>query len=122
MPAALAAWSAAPALPAWTQNASTKSVGPAAASTAQTQTAPPSAAEFFAHPAFVGAQLSPDGQKVYNTGSQQFVRLGDAMPGLRGRAMGRMQGVQIKTRDGRQMPAWLSLPPGEARRPLPLEV
>lgn len=65
---------------------------------------------------------SPGTTLLYNTGSRQFVRLGDAMPGLRGRAMGRMQGVQIKTRDGRQMPAWLSLPPGEARRPLPLVV
>jgi len=65
---------------------------------------------------------SPGTTLLHDTRSHAFVRLGDALPGLRGKPMSAMQLVRIKARDGREIPAWLNLPPGESRRALPLVV
>lgn len=54
------------------------------------------------------------------TGHQQL--LGEAYPGLGGVALGEMRAIEYEARDGRTIPAYLTLPPGRLEQPLALVV
>lgn len=64
----------------------------------------------------------PGSTYLYNRDTRKFSRLGDALPQLRGQAMAGMEFVRYPARDGLNVPAYLSLPPGEAKKNLPLVV
>jgi dipeptidyl aminopeptidase/acylaminoacyl peptidase len=64
----------------------------------------------------------PGSTYLYNRDTRKFSRLGDAMPQLRGQAMASMDFVRYPARDGLNIPAYLSLPPGEVKKNLPLVV
>lgn len=49
--------------------------------------------------------LNLDGLKIY--------RLGDAYPGLKNVPMGRLQATSFKSRDGAEIPVYVTLPPGD---------
>lgn len=53
---------------------------------------------------------------------RQFMRLGDSRPAIDARRMAQTDLVQIAARDGLNIPAWLTLPPGGAKKNLPLVV
>lgn len=65
---------------------------------------------------------APGSTYLYNRDTRKFSRLGDAMPQLRGQPMAGMDFVRYPARDGLSIPAYLSLPPGEAKKNLPLLV
>ena len=54
------------------------------------------------------------------TGHQQL--LGEAYPWLGGVALGEMRAIEYEARDGRTIPAYLTLPPGRPEKPLALVV
>jgi acetyl esterase/lipase len=55
----------------------------------------------------------------YNAETGKFVKLGAERPGLDAKALGVTEHVRYKARDGLEIPAWLTLPPGEKKgRPL----
>jgi dipeptidyl aminopeptidase/acylaminoacyl peptidase len=59
---------------------------------------------------------------LYNTGTGALSKIGASHPDIDSRQMGRQQMVHYKARDGLDIPALLTLPPGERRGPLPLVV
>ena len=62
----------------------------------------------------------PGSTFLFNRDTRKFSRLGDAMPQLRGQSMAGMDFVRYPARDGLNIPAYLSLPPGETKKNLPL--
>jgi dipeptidyl aminopeptidase/acylaminoacyl peptidase len=65
---------------------------------------------------------TPGSTLLFNRETRKFSRLGDAMPQLRGQAMAGMAFVRYPARDGLSIPAYLSLPPGDTKKSLPLLV
>lgn len=59
---------------------------------------------------------------VYNTETAKLTRVGASRPGIDPRQMGQMDLVRIKARDGLEIPAYLTLPPGGASKNLPMVV
>ena len=59
---------------------------------------------------------------VYNTETDKLTRVGASRPGIDPRQMGQMDFVRIKARDGLELPAYLTLPPGGASKNLPMVV
>jgi dienelactone hydrolase len=59
---------------------------------------------------------------LYHTGTKKLSRLGASHPTIKPAQMGMTDFVHIKTRDGLDMPAYLTLPPGERKTQLPLVV
>jgi acetyl esterase/lipase len=69
-----------------------------------------------------GSDQQPTRTLVYNRQTQKMVRLGDRHPDIDARRMAHTDFVQFKARDGRSIPAWLTLPPGRSKTALPLVV
>lgn len=59
---------------------------------------------------------------LYDTRTKALNKIGEARPGLQPAQMGRQQFFRYKTRDGMDIPALLTLPPGAQRSGLPLVV
>jgi dipeptidyl aminopeptidase/acylaminoacyl peptidase len=59
---------------------------------------------------------------LYHSGTKKLSRLGSAHPEIRPAQMGISDFVRIKARDGLEIPAYLTLPPGEKKTGLPLVV
>jgi dipeptidyl aminopeptidase/acylaminoacyl peptidase len=59
---------------------------------------------------------------LYNTQTRQINKIADTRPGINPAQMGRQQFVRYKARDGLEIPALLTLPPGAKRSGLPLVV
>lgn len=59
---------------------------------------------------------------VYNTDSKRLQRVGDTAPDIRPAEMGASDLVHYKARDGLDIPAWLTLPPGSDGKNLPMVV
>lgn len=59
---------------------------------------------------------------LFNTETAKFVKLGASLPALDAKALGTTDFVRYKARDGLEIPAWLTLPPGEKKKDLPLVV
>lgn len=59
---------------------------------------------------------------VYHRETKRFTRLGNERPGIEPRAMGSSDFVRIRARDGLEIPAYLTLPAGQAKTKLPLVV
>ncbi|MES2152134.1 MAG: prolyl oligopeptidase family serine peptidase [Pseudomonadota bacterium] len=59
---------------------------------------------------------------LYNTQTGKLDKVGDTYPSIVPAQMGHQEMVRYKARDGLEIPAWLTLPPGEKRTGLPLVV
>ncbi|MFL6657277.1 MAG: alpha/beta hydrolase family protein [Massilia sp.] len=59
---------------------------------------------------------------LYNTSTGKLNPVGETHPGIDPDTMGEQEFVRIKARDGRMVPAWLTLPHGSARKQLPMVV
>lgn len=68
------------------------------------------------------SDVQPDAYLLYNTETKAFTRLGSAYPDIKPEQMGRQEPVRYKARDGLEIPALLTLPPGGKRGKLPLLV
>lgn len=58
------------------------------------------------------SDVQPGTWYLFNTELGKFVKLGSALPGLDAQALGSTDFVRYKARDGLEIPAWLTLPPG----------
>ncbi len=68
------------------------------------------------------ADVQPSLTYVYNRATKKLTRLGASHPEIEPLAMGQTDLVRYKARDGLVIPAWLTLPPGGAKKNLPLVV
>ena len=59
---------------------------------------------------------------LYDSKSKDLSKIGEARPGLQAAQMGRQQFFRYKARDGMDIPALLTLPPGAKRTGLPMVV
>jgi dipeptidyl aminopeptidase/acylaminoacyl peptidase len=59
---------------------------------------------------------------LYNTATKTIKRIGSARPAIKAALMGNQEVVRYKARDGLEIPAWLTIPPGGKRTGLPLVV
>lgn len=59
---------------------------------------------------------------AYHRETKRFTRLGNERPGIEPRVMGSSDFVRIRARDGLEIPAYLTLPAGQAKTKLPLVV
>ncbi|NVM78050.1 dipeptidyl aminopeptidase/acylaminoacyl peptidase [Duganella sp. SG902] len=59
---------------------------------------------------------------IYNTESKRLSEVGRMAPQIQAADMGPRELVYYKARDGRQIPAWLTLPPAGAQKNLPMVV
>ena len=65
---------------------------------------------------------NPGVSYVFNRATKKFTNLGEARPDLKGKPMGELDLIRIKARDGREVPTYLTLPPGASKKGLPLVV
>ncbi|MBG9386637.1 alpha/beta hydrolase family protein [Caenimonas aquaedulcis] len=68
------------------------------------------------------SDANPGTYYIYNRQTGKFTELGQVMPGIDAKQMGQRDFVRYKARDGLDIPAWLTLPPGAKGRKLPLVV
>lgn len=68
------------------------------------------------------ADVQPTLSYLYDTQTRKLVRLGSSQPEIDPRQMGLMDMLRYKARDGLEIPAYLTLPPGGARKNLPMVV
>ncbi|MES2126431.1 MAG: prolyl oligopeptidase family serine peptidase [Pseudomonadota bacterium] len=68
------------------------------------------------------SDLQPRSYLLYNTDTKKFNRVGVSNTHIDPAAMGSQELVRYKARDGLEIPAWLTLPHGSARKNLPLVV
>jgi dipeptidyl aminopeptidase/acylaminoacyl peptidase len=66
------------------------------------------------------SDVQPEIILLYNTETKAFTKIGETRPAIKPAAMGRTEMVRYKARDGLEIPAWLTLPPGGKRDQLPL--
>jgi len=68
------------------------------------------------------ADVQPTVSYIYNRQTRKLIRLGVSLPAIDPKQMGQTDFVRFKARDGLMIPAYLTLPPGEAKKNLPLVV
>ncbi len=68
------------------------------------------------------ADNQPELTYVYNRQTKKLLRLGASHPGIDPKALGRADFIRYQARDGLEIPAYLTLPPGQAKKNLPLVV
>lgn len=68
------------------------------------------------------ADVQPTLTYLYNKDTRKLVRLGGTHPGIDPRQMGQTDFVRIAARDGHPVPTYLTLPPGTAKKKLPMVV
>ncbi len=64
----------------------------------------------------------PGTYSLYNVQTKQLNKVADSRPDIKPAQMGRQQFVRYKARDGLEIPALLTLPPGGAKKNLPMVV
>jgi dipeptidyl aminopeptidase/acylaminoacyl peptidase len=64
----------------------------------------------------------PGSWSLYNIQARTLNKLADVRPGINPAQMGRQQFVRYKARDGLEIPALLTMPPGAAKQNLPMVV
>ena len=64
----------------------------------------------------------PETTYLYNRDTKQISKAGETRPGIDPTLMGRQQPLRYKARDGLEIPALLTMPPGEKRSGLPMVV
>jgi len=67
------------------------------------------------------ADVQPPVSYVYNRSTDKLTLLGSSHPGIRAKEMGQTDLVRLPARDGRSIPAWLTLPAGGGKK-LPMVV
>jgi dipeptidyl aminopeptidase/acylaminoacyl peptidase len=68
------------------------------------------------------ADVQPQRSFLFNRETGKFVALGGAHPQIDRREMAQTDFFRIEARDGRRIPAYLTLPAGEPKKPLPMVV
>ena len=68
------------------------------------------------------SDVQPRAFLLYNTETKAFTRLGSAYPAIKPAEMGRQKALTYKARDGLDIPALLTMPPGAKQGKLPLVV
>lgn len=68
------------------------------------------------------SDVQPPRYFIYDTRSGELDPVGEAYPGIDPAAMGKQQAVQFKARDGLDLSGLLTMPPGAARKNLPMIV
>ena len=68
------------------------------------------------------SDVQPRFTTLFNTATGQLKKVGGSYTGIDPAQMGRQEIVRYKARDGRTIPAWLTLPHDSARKNLPLVV
>lgn len=68
------------------------------------------------------SDVQPRAYVLYNTETKAITRLGSAYPAIKPEQMGRQKPVRYKARDGLEIPALLTLPPGGNKGKLPLVI
>jgi dipeptidyl aminopeptidase/acylaminoacyl peptidase len=68
------------------------------------------------------SDVHPESFLLYNTETKAITRIGSAYPAIKPEQMGRQEPVRYKARDGMEIPALLTLPPGGRRDKLPMVV
>jgi dipeptidyl aminopeptidase/acylaminoacyl peptidase len=68
------------------------------------------------------SDVHPISYILYHTQTGELTRVGEAYPGIDPARMGRQQAVRYKARDGREIPALLTLPAGAGKDKRPLVV
>jgi dipeptidyl aminopeptidase/acylaminoacyl peptidase len=68
------------------------------------------------------SDVQPPLTLLYHRQKKTFTRLGSSHPDIQPADMGPTDLVRLKARDGLQIPAWLTLPPGGATQALPMVV
>ena len=68
------------------------------------------------------SDVVPGTYYLYNRDTKQLNKVGETRPGIDPTRMGRQQPLRYKARDGLEIPALLTLPPGEKKSGLPLVV
>lgn len=64
----------------------------------------------------------PPSYSLYHRETKLINKVGDSRPGINPKQMGRQQAIRYKARDGLEIPALLTMPPGAAKTGLPLVV
>lgn len=64
----------------------------------------------------------PPSYFLYDVKTEKLIHLGDSRAGIDPRAVGKTYFVHYKARDGMQIPAYITFPPGHERKDLPLVV
>ncbi len=68
------------------------------------------------------SDVQPRTLLLFNTETKAFKRIGSERPAIKPAQMGTQEVVRYKARDGLEIPAWLTIPPGGKRTGLPLVV
>jgi dipeptidyl aminopeptidase/acylaminoacyl peptidase len=68
------------------------------------------------------SDIQPPSTLLYNSATQALRPVGASHPAIRPAQMGSASAVHYTARDGLEIPAWLTLPPGGAAKQLPLVV
>lgn len=68
------------------------------------------------------SDVQPRAFLLYNTQTKAFTRIGSAYPAIKPDEMGRQKPLTYKARDGLNIPALLTMPPGAKQNKLPLVV
>jgi len=68
------------------------------------------------------SDMQPSRYMLYHTKTGQFESVGSTYPNIPAASMGRQEPIRYKARDGLEIPGLLTLPPGGARKNLPMVV
>lgn len=68
------------------------------------------------------SDVQPRAFLLYNTETKAFTRIGSAYPAIKPEQMGQQKPLRYKARDGLEIPALLTMPPGAKKDKLPLIV
>lgn len=68
------------------------------------------------------SDVQPHQYLIYNTASRKLTKLGMANPDIDPKQMGRKDMVRYKARDGLEIPAYITMPPGGIKNNLPMVV
>lgn len=68
------------------------------------------------------SDIQPSLYFIFDLDQRTLARIGESYPGINPKEMGTQDPVRFTTRDGRAIPAMLTLPPGQQKRKLPLIV
>lgn len=68
------------------------------------------------------SDVQPHSYLIYNTASKKLTKLGTANPDINPKQMGTKDLVRYKARDGLEIPAYITMPPGASKKNLPMVV
>ncbi len=68
------------------------------------------------------SDVLPSTYLLYNTATKKLTNVGSTFPNIKPQQMGQQRFVRLKARDGLDIPTWLTLPPGNVQKDLPMVV